>query len=176
MTLKRAALIAAAAVVLLAFVLRARDAASRYYDTDELEHLHAAGLVANGAVPYRDFFEHHGPLLWYVLGDVERHPDPETKAALGRKWMTVFWAAILAAVALMRRGEETRGALAAAWLSMLGTFAWKTLEIRPDVPALACLALCAALLFLCLLHRDVLRLRAHAGARRGRDRLTAQPT
>src|SRR5437762_6666300 len=35
----------------------------RYYDTDELEHLHAAWSVAQGQVLYKDFFEHHGPLL-----------------------------------------------------------------------------------------------------------------
>jgi len=34
---------------------------------DDLEHLRAAYFVSLGEVPYRDFFEHHHPLLWYVL-------------------------------------------------------------------------------------------------------------
>lgn len=34
---------------------------------DEMEHLHASWLVAAGNVPYRDFFEHHHPLLWFVF-------------------------------------------------------------------------------------------------------------
>lgn len=34
---------------------------------DDLEHIHAAWLVWNGEVPYRDFFEHHHSLLWYVF-------------------------------------------------------------------------------------------------------------
>lgn len=33
---------------------------------DTLEHLRDSWLVSQGAVPYRDFFEHHHPLLWYV--------------------------------------------------------------------------------------------------------------
>lgn len=38
-----------------------------YLCMDHAEHLHAAWLVWQGEVPYRDFFEHHNPLLWYIL-------------------------------------------------------------------------------------------------------------
>ncbi len=38
-----------------------------YMCMDHAEHLHAAWLVWQGEVPYRDFFEHHNPLLWYLL-------------------------------------------------------------------------------------------------------------
>lgn len=37
---------------------------------DDLEHLHASWLVWQGQVPYRDFFEHHHPLMWYVFAPV----------------------------------------------------------------------------------------------------------
>lgn len=37
-----------------------------YYFPDHAEHLHASWLVWQGEVPYRDFFEHHHPLLWYI--------------------------------------------------------------------------------------------------------------
>lgn len=33
---------------------------------DDLEHLRAAYFVSLGDMPYRDFFEHHHPLLWYL--------------------------------------------------------------------------------------------------------------
>jgi len=33
---------------------------------DENEHLYGAYMVFLGNVPYRDFFEHHNPLLWYI--------------------------------------------------------------------------------------------------------------
>ncbi|MBQ8481857.1 MAG: hypothetical protein IJ532_04935 [Alphaproteobacteria bacterium] len=34
---------------------------------DNLEHLRMSYLVSQGYVPYRDFFEHHHPLLWYMF-------------------------------------------------------------------------------------------------------------
>jgi len=34
---------------------------------DNVEHIHSTWLVANGKVPYRDFFQHHNPLLWYTF-------------------------------------------------------------------------------------------------------------
>ncbi len=37
---------------------------------DNVEHLHATWLVANGKVPYRDFFQHHNPLLWYIFAPI----------------------------------------------------------------------------------------------------------
>lgn len=33
---------------------------------DELEHLRASWFVSQGYLPYRDFFEHHHPLLWFA--------------------------------------------------------------------------------------------------------------
>lgn len=41
-----------------------------YPEGDVFEHLQAAFLVATGNVPYRDFFEHHHPLLWYLTGGI----------------------------------------------------------------------------------------------------------
>ena len=37
---------------------------------DELEHLHATYLITQGLVPFRDFFEHHNPLLWGLLAPI----------------------------------------------------------------------------------------------------------
>ena len=37
---------------------------------DEYEHLHASWLVSIGQVPYRDFLEHHHPLLWYLSAPI----------------------------------------------------------------------------------------------------------
>ena len=34
---------------------------------DEREHLYCSYLVWRGEIPYRDFFEHHHPLLWYIF-------------------------------------------------------------------------------------------------------------
>ena len=51
---------AAALVLLYAFFF------SGFQIVDEFEHLHASWLVSAGKVPYKDFFEHHNPLLWYL--------------------------------------------------------------------------------------------------------------
>lgn len=53
---------AAAAGVVLAYAF----VFSGFQIVDEFEHLHASWLVSTGKVPYKDFFEHHNPLLWYV--------------------------------------------------------------------------------------------------------------
>jgi hypothetical protein len=42
-------------------------AVNRAFSEDEIEHIHASWYVQNGQVPYRDFFEHHHPLLWFLL-------------------------------------------------------------------------------------------------------------
>ena len=34
---------------------------------DDVEHLHSAWLVLQGQVPYKDFFQHHNPLMWYLF-------------------------------------------------------------------------------------------------------------
>lgn len=37
---------------------------------DTYEHIHASWLVSEGLIPYRDFYEHHHPLLWYLFAPV----------------------------------------------------------------------------------------------------------
>ena len=34
---------------------------------DTLEHIHCSWLVYANFVPYKDFFQHHNPLLWYMF-------------------------------------------------------------------------------------------------------------
>ena len=31
---------------------------------DNVEHIHATWLVAQGKIPYKDFFQHHNPLMF----------------------------------------------------------------------------------------------------------------
>lgn len=40
---------------------------SNTISADNIEHLRMSFLVSEGYVPYRDFFEHHHPLLWYIF-------------------------------------------------------------------------------------------------------------
>ena len=34
---------------------------------DNIEHIRMSWLVSQGYIPYRDFFEHHHPLIWYMF-------------------------------------------------------------------------------------------------------------
>src|SRR2546428_9092733 len=68
-------------------------------DPDESQHLHAAWLIAQGRVPYADFWEHHMPLLSYALAPVTRWfaERPDVYFA-GRAIMAVTAAATLGLV------------------------------------------------------------------------------
>lgn len=43
---------------------------SGFQIVDEFEHLHASWLIGIGKLPYRDFFEHHHPLLWFLSAPI----------------------------------------------------------------------------------------------------------
>ncbi len=56
---------------------------------DQTEHLHAAYLVSIGQVPYKDFFEHHHPLLWYLLAPVVQWFYPSIKVVYFARFLAV---------------------------------------------------------------------------------------
>jgi hypothetical protein len=134
---RRLGFAAAAALLLGALALRVALVRERYVDTDETEHLHAALLVAHGNVPFRDFFEHHGPLFWAGLAPVVARFDGSFAAVeAGRVLMTLGWLAMLALAARPRAdADPLEGAAAAVLLAFFGAFAVKSIEIRPDLPA-----------------------------------------
>lgn len=39
---------------------------------DTLEHLRASFFIGSGLLPYKDFFEHHNPLLWFMLSPLTK--------------------------------------------------------------------------------------------------------
>ena len=128
--------------------LRAGQASTRGFDPDEFQHLHGGWALAHGLWPYRDYFEHHTPWLHLALVplfwllDVDH--DPDDAVALVLLARAAMWIFATVAVALTFRlaqaWRDTRtGWVAAALLSTTLTFVDKTVEIRPDVPALACL-------------------------------------
>jgi 4-amino-4-deoxy-L-arabinose transferase-like glycosyltransferase len=120
----------------------------RFLDADELVHLNGAWFVSQGETMYLSFFENHPPFMAALLQPVVRSSDaPEVLIERGRWLMFGLTLAILLATAgLARRADGTlAAALAPALLASHTFFFQKTLEIRPDVPALLlyCLALLA---------------------------------
>ncbi|MBI4803137.1 MAG: hypothetical protein HY796_11500 [Elusimicrobia bacterium] len=116
----------------------------RTFDADELEHLHGAWLVARGQVPFRDFFEHHGPLFPYLLAPLAAFIDDPIRAvwsarllmlALTAATMRMLWGMTEPRRPLLER------ALPVLLLCSFTTFADKSLEVRPDVPAMALLSM-----------------------------------
>jgi hypothetical protein len=57
----------------------------RRFDIDELEHAHAAWCVAQGLIPYRDFFEHHPPALYLLSAPLFRAMSPATRSTERRR-------------------------------------------------------------------------------------------
>ncbi|MES2790031.1 MAG: glycosyltransferase family 39 protein [Planctomycetota bacterium] len=129
-------------LLLIPLILQFVTVHSRGIDPDEFEHLHAAFSVWNGLLPYRDFFEHHSPALYYLLQPAFWIYGPELNVLwLGRAIMCVMSCATVAMTWRLARhwkGEFVAwtGSLLLAWSSV---FVLKGSELRPDVPACLCL-------------------------------------
>jgi hypothetical protein len=127
----------------------------RYFDPDELEHLHFAWCISKGMLPYRDFFEHHTPWFHYALAALmpfyrldTRFADALAFITLARRIDVMLAAGAIALtfmLARMWRGSPT-GWIAIALLAVSPAFARKTFEIRPDVPALVLWLACLVVL------------------------------
>ncbi len=61
-------------------------------DGDTLEHVHSSWLVWSGKLPYKDFFQHHNPLLWYVGAPLVGYYEYSLRAvdAVNMLTVTVF--------------------------------------------------------------------------------------
>ena len=115
---------------------------TRYFDQDELEHLHAAWCISKGLVPYKDFFEHHTPGYHYLIGQFFRFFSVETDWTSALRFFT--FARIISLLAactglglvflLGKLWYSTScGVVAVILLASAGTFHGKMIETRPDV-------------------------------------------
>lgn len=52
------------------------------FNEDELQHLHAAWLVGQGQIPYRDYFDHHPPLFHFAAAPI--------MSAVGTNYILLF--------------------------------------------------------------------------------------
>ncbi len=125
----------------------------RAFDADEFEHLHASWLLSKGLLPYRDYFEHHTPALYFFLAPVFTFFNVETSLAEAKAMMIfsrqlmcmLTGLALLLILGLGWRWRDWRvGLVGAVFASSTITFLKKTLEVRPDV-------LCVAFWMGCLL-------------------------
>lgn len=106
-----------------------------FYDHDEIEHLHAAWLVSQGALPYRDFLEQHHPLLWYLLAPFVRlfsspHLLVVAMRCVGMGLLGLFSFVVSRILQRVVPGAPSRWVLLLLLCSFL--FTTNSLEVRPD--------------------------------------------
>ncbi len=111
---------------------------NRWLGPDEFEHIHSAWYVAEGLLPYTDFFQHHHPLLWYSLAPLLRIFGYTVKAVVILR-ILMFLLSMGIAYLTYRLSEKISGSRETALLSvilLLSTvmFVERSIEIRPDVP------------------------------------------
>jgi hypothetical protein len=118
----------------------------RFFDPDELEHSHAAWSLFRGLLPYRDFFEHHTPWYYFALSPffhgfaVDQSFESARRFLIFARVLSLLLTGLSAVLAFRvgRLAADRRiGLLTALFLLAQPVLIQKTLEIRPDVPALA---------------------------------------
>jgi hypothetical protein len=105
---------------------------------DEIEFFRATDWVRRGLVPYRDFWEHHTPLQWFVFAPVTALTNsPGVSAILLMRWAQLpLW---IVAFVLLRAWMRRAGVSAfAAWTAMAlvlcsTLFMLPAVEYRQDV-------------------------------------------
>lgn len=113
---------------------------------DEVEFFRAARWVGEGQVPFRDFWEHHTPLQWYIFAPFARIAWGEGVGALiAMRWLQLpFWIATFALLdSLMRNRASWARWLAIALPLASWTFVQKAIEFRVDT--LGCFFFASAL-------------------------------
>ena len=104
---------------------------------DEVEFLKATDWVRQGQVPYRDFFEHHSPLQWFLMAPFERLAHgPGVAPVLWLRWMQVpMWGVAIWRVHVWMReagGSPLSRLLALGCLIGTPLFVFSALEYRVD--------------------------------------------
>ncbi|HYU26581.1 MAG TPA: hypothetical protein VEO74_15325, partial [Thermoanaerobaculia bacterium] len=107
---------------------------------DEVEYFRATDWVRQGLVPYRDFWEHHTPLQWFLFAPFTAlvHP-PGVASVVALRWAQLpLWIAAFALLAAWMRGAGIPrvarwAAMALALTSSL--FMLPAVEFRVDVVA-----------------------------------------
>ena len=133
---RRLAALAASLFALHAAILTVWAATVRV-DSDEVSHLHCSWLIFHGLVPYRDFWQDHSPLLWYLLAPAVAQFHSPAVLIFSRALAGLLFVGMAATTAWLA-WEVSRlraaGALAALLVFAFGVRAEAAL-LRPDQPA-----------------------------------------
>lgn len=116
---------------------------------DELEFYRATRWIAEGLVPYRDFWEHHTPLMWFAFAPLSLLTDaPGAIAIIAMRWAQIpVWVATFAVMNAWMRGAGLGRAprwMAMAFALCSSLFMLPAVEYR--VESLGCLLFAGGLL------------------------------
>ncbi len=109
---------------------------------DEIEFFCPSRWIAQGQVPFRDFWEHHSPLAWFVFAPIAAMTNSvDTRAIIAMRWAQLpLWIAVFClALVFMRNAGLSRFA---RWSAIAVTVASSLLmtsaiEFRVDPLAIA---------------------------------------
>jgi 4-amino-4-deoxy-L-arabinose transferase-like glycosyltransferase len=125
-------------IIFLLILLRIELAITHRFDVDEFEHVHSAWSMTQGLALYKDFFEHHPPLFYFTISPLLHAFEGREALVALRLFMLPMALGILALVYAL--ASRLRNPQAGVWavfiLSTTTLFVQKSIEIRPDVPAL----------------------------------------
>jgi hypothetical protein len=116
---------------------------------DELEFYRATSWIAEGRVPYRDFWEHHTPLAWFLFAPVTwLTQSPGADAILLMRWAQIpVWIATFVCLnAWMRGAGLERGARWTAMAFALCSSLFMLPAIEYRVESVGCLLFILGLL------------------------------
>jgi len=146
--------VTAIVLVMLSYNWRLWLLEARVFDPDEFEHLHSAWLIFKGFLPYRDFYDNHTPWFHFLVAPFFSFFNVDTVAEDSIAFLffarRIMW--LLAGVILWltfwlgKLWRDARvGLIAALFLVNTTIFLQSSLEVRPDVLAIAgwlgCLAI-----------------------------------
>lgn len=131
---------------------------NKFFTIDEFQYAHAAWLCAQGKIPYRDFFDHHFPLLYQMFAIFFIFSNNPLTILILRGAMFFFLILNLLALGIINTKfsrEYLSSILGIVFLLSCWPFITRAIEIRPDGVAFSLFISCLAILYL---HKNKLNL------------------
>jgi len=110
---------------------------NKTFDHDELEAIHTAWKISQGEIIYVDFFQHHHPLIYYLLVPLlvalkdDSHVLTVARIGIFCLHLLILFTTYRIAVKVF---DQTSGYISLILLSTTFIFITNVIEIRPDVP------------------------------------------
>lgn len=121
-------------LLILTFVLIGCARPWATFDQDELEAIHSAWKIMQGAEIYRDFFQHHHPFFYYLIIPFIKFFGETLNAMLAIRYLVFFQYILIGLVTYIfaKRLFNKESSLIALYLLLFAPIFMKILEIRPD--------------------------------------------